>query len=386
MHICYFIENIHPNPHYNLKVGGISNQILQLLPSYEKINDLEITIVTKYSEYKPKTNRVNVYIISKFKNYFLNSIYFIIKSFFKIIKIHKKKPIDIINIDTFDNILITPFILKKIFKIPILMKIPIDFSSYLLDTSKLKSYEIRAKLINFIWINLFKRIILKKIDFVRAINELIYKQVVQLNYCKNDIIKIPNGISFKYFKLIKKKKHEGTHFGYVGRLVKFKNLRNMLDVFKIYFNDYHKDKLFIYGEGSEKEYIKDFININNLAKNILLMGYEKEKVKIYSNLDVIVDPALAQGISNTNLEAMSTKTLVIASNVSGNRDLIKHGYTGLLFNPFDKNALLKNLYFYKRNINNILNIIKKAYNEIPLNYDVDVITSRIYNFLKKKLI
>jgi len=318
MHICFFIENIHPNPRYNLKVGGISNQILQLLPSYEKINDLEITIVTKYSEYNPKTNRVNVHIISKFRNYFLNSIYFIIKSFFKIIKIHKKKPIDIINIHTFSNILIIPFMLRIFFKIPILMKIPIDLSSYLANASKLSWFEIRAKMINIIWFYLFKIVILKRVDFIRAINELIYKQLIKLNYHKNNILKIPNGIFFNYFKAIKKIEHEGTHFGYVGRLVKFKNLRSMLDVFKTFFTEYNKDKLFIYGEGPEKDYIQNFIKRNNLVNNIFLMGYEKEKKKIYSNLDIVIDSALAQGISNTNLEAMSTKTLVIASNVSGN--------------------------------------------------------------------
>jgi len=60
IHICIFLQNTHPNPELNLKVGGVSNQILQLISSYEKIEDVKISVVTKYSEYVPKTNKIEM--------------------------------------------------------------------------------------------------------------------------------------------------------------------------------------------------------------------------------------------------------------------------------------------------------------------------------------
>ncbi|MFX0139710.1 MAG: glycosyltransferase, partial [Candidatus Hodarchaeota archaeon] len=105
------------------------------------------------------------------------------------------------------------------------------------------------------------------------------------------------------------------------------------------------DKLFLYGEAPYEKFILRFIRKNNLTNKIILCGYEKDKRKIYSNIDVLIDPAFAQGISNSNLEAMCTNTLVIASNVYGNRDLIKHKISGLLFNPYIHKSLLKQLYF-----------------------------------------
>ena len=137
-------------------------------------------------------------------------------------------------------------------------------------------------------------------------------------------MKIPNGIDCKTFINIQKIKHEETIFGYVGRLTEFKNIRFLLKVFKTHLIKYPKDELFFYGLGSEVKYIEDFIKENKLDKNIIYHGFKKNKFKIYPNIDVLVDPALGQGISNTNLEAMITKTFLIASNVHGNKDLVKH--------------------------------------------------------------
>ena len=46
IHFCFFVEKTHQKKHLYLSVGGVANQLLQLLPSYEKIDDLNISIVT----------------------------------------------------------------------------------------------------------------------------------------------------------------------------------------------------------------------------------------------------------------------------------------------------------------------------------------------------
>ncbi|MEE9378619.1 MAG: glycosyltransferase, partial [Candidatus Lokiarchaeia archaeon] len=114
-------------------------------------------------------------------------------------------------------------------------------------------------------------------------------------------------------------------------------------------------------------------------------GFIKDKDKIYSNLDVLIDPALAQGISNTNLEAMSSNTLLIASKVEGNKDLIIDKVTGLLFSPIKKNNLLNTLIFYKENSKKISQIIDNAKKEISQNYEISVITKRILKFMNSRL-
>lgn len=385
IHICIFTENTHPNKQLKLIVGGIENQILNLLSSYEKINNINISIVTKYSKYVSHSGKVKIYEIHKFKNLMIDSLYFNIKSLIKIIKIHRKNPIDILNVHTFTIEILVPYFMRLLFKIPLLMKIPIDFESHLKELYLHEKKKARSTMINISWFNFFREFVLKKINYVRAVNNKILNDLIKKRYPEDRIILIPNGVDVKQLLRINKKSHKGTHFGYVGRLTKFKNLRFLLEVFKNYLLENFNDKLFIYGTGPEERFISDFVKENNLIKSIILCGFEKDKEKIYSNIDVIIDPAFSQGISNSVLESMSTNTFVIASNVEGNKDLIENMINGLLFNPLNKNELLNCLKFYKDNKELVQVILKKAYLNIKENYDINIVANKIYSFLRKKL-
>ena len=220
---------------------------------------------------------------------------------------------------------------------------------------------------------------------MRPINQKMYEDLLNLNFPQNRILKLSNGIDSKRFMRLAKNKHEETNFGFVGRLTKIKNLKFLLEVFIKYFSQYSKDKLLIFGEGPEEKPILDFNKFNRMDNNIFLNGFEKDKEKIYANLDVIINTSYGEGISNVILEAMATKTFVIASNVQGNNDLIKHGETGLLYNINNKKNLLDQLIYYKKNQNLIDQILKNAEKQVIQNYDIEVIADKLYSFLKTKL-
>jgi glycosyltransferase involved in cell wall biosynthesis len=57
------------------------------------------------------------------------------------------------------------------------------------------------------------------------------------------------------------------------------------------------------------------------------------------SLDCFVLPSLAEGISNTILEAMGSGLPVIATDVGGNADLVDAGRTGIIVPPADPQAL-----------------------------------------------
>ena len=262
---------------------------------------------------------------------------------------------------------------------------PIDFSSHLREVYLYKHQKLKSKLINFSWLRFFKKFILHRINFIRVLNKRIYCDLIELKYPKVKILEIPNGITSEKFIVINKIQNPDTHYGYVGRLTEFKNVKFLLGVFKEYLKKYSSDKLFIYGTGPDENYILNFIEENHLSNNIVLMGFEKDKTNIYSNLDVLIDPATAQGISNSNLEAMCSETLVIASDVVGNRDLINHGKTGVLFELNKGEDLLNNLLFYKEHPKIVQEILNKAKLEILNKYEIDVVTKQIFEFLKLKL-
>lgn len=57
-------------------------------------------------------------------------------------------------------------------------------------------------------------------------------------------------------------------------------------------------------------------------------------------------PSLAEGISNTILEAMATGLPVVATRIGGNPELVEHGVTGSLVSVGDRDDLAATLAAY----------------------------------------
>lgn len=392
IHICIILFATHSNESLNQKVGGIANQVLQLLPAYEKINGLKVSVFSKYSKYKPNTNRIKIYNIQKFSNIqkfalrTVNTLYFYLKFFIKVKKLAKEDPIHLIHQQNYGFYLMGPLVVAKILHIPILIKTPADIKSHMMHAYLSRQHGIITKMLIYGWFNLFKKIIIKKIDFIQALNDRIYDDLISLNFPKGNILKLPNGICLDNFQNIKKINKEFTTFGYIGRLEKHKNVDFLLHTFKEYLKIYPSDKLYIFGKGTEAKNLTTIISENDLNQNVVLYGFEKDKNKMYSNIDVLINPSYGEGISNVILEAMSTDTFVIASNVHGNNDIIVHKFSGLLFNPHIQKELLEQLFFYKENSKAIQNIISNAKNEILIKYEINAIAKSIFEFLKTKLL
>ncbi|REL25199.1 TIGR03088 family PEP-CTERM/XrtA system glycosyltransferase [Thalassotalea euphylliae] len=115
-------------------------------------------------------------------------------------------------------------------------------------------------------------------------------------------------------------------FGTVGRQVKVKNHQQLLDAFiKLKQSDTpnaHRAKLLIVGDGVLKERLTATAQQSGYDEDICFAGHRDDIPQTMAAMDVFVLPSLAEGISNTILEAMASGLPVIATNVGGNPDLI----------------------------------------------------------------
>ena len=129
-------------------------------------------------------------------------------------------------------------------------------------------------------------------------------------------------------------------FTIIGRIDKFKGHRIAIDAMKIINRNDLKVNLFIVGanddptilreEDLEKEYIRYF-------------DYYVEIEEIWTVTDLFLIPSISEGTPLVLVEYFALGKPVIASDISGNRELIEDKRNGFLFKTGDVNDLVKKI-------------------------------------------
>lgn len=131
--------------------------------------------------------------------------------------------------------------------------------------------------------------------------------------------------------------------GTVGRLQAVKDQRNLVRAVAYLISQRapgtDRLRLIIAGDGASRSGIEAEVRAAGLGHAVWLAGERADVPEVMRGLDVFALPSLAEGISNTILEAMASGLPVIATDVGGNPELVEHGATGSLVPPSDYVAL-----------------------------------------------
>jgi sugar transferase (PEP-CTERM/EpsH1 system associated) len=98
-------------------------------------------------------------------------------------------------------------------------------------------------------------------------------------------------------------------------------------------------RLVIVGDGPLRGELEELARREGMADRTWFTGARNDVDRLLAGLDAFALPSLAEGISNTLLEAMATGLPVIATQVGGNSELVSHEASGLLV-PADDDAAL----------------------------------------------
>jgi len=162
-----------------------------------------------------------------------------------------------------------------------------------------------------------------------------YKGVLKSNgVLQNKIISIPQGLpSFSEISKDKKNASDIVKFVFVGRISPFKGLHLLIDAFMKL--DKGKAELHIYGQSDGTDYENVLKEKTKYVDSILWKGIlpQSEVVKIMTEYDALCLCSTFSEMSPLVIqEAFAAQIPVIASNVYGNAEQIKHNVNGLLFN------------------------------------------------------
>lgn len=127
--------------------------------------------------------------------------------------------------------------------------------------------------------------------------------------------------------------------GMIANYRKVKNIPMLINAAKILQPTYPHIQFWIAGEGDERPALERMINELSLENVVFLTGQINNIKEFLSNVDIFTLTSVAEGSPNAVLEAMVEGIPVIATNVGGVPDLIKHDKTGYLINSNDHQQL-----------------------------------------------
>ncbi len=190
---------------------------------------------------------------------------------------------------------------------------------------------------------------------ILAISESLKNKIIFLNLEKEENIKVlghgsSNGIMLDNFRQefneipdeISRKIEGCFVLGFVGRIVKDKGIKEVIESFKIIKNKGYNVKLLVVGKVEKDNTIskEDFDFLNNDA-DVVLVGQVTNTVNYYNHMDVLVFPTYREGFGNVSIEAQAVKVPVITTNVTGAVDTVEDKLTGYIVAKGDYKGIAK---------------------------------------------
>ena len=125
----------------------------------------------------------------------------------------------------------------------------------------------------------------------------------------------------------------------VGRLDKQKGFDILIEVFSKVDTDY---KLYIIGEGKERDNLEKLIEKLNLEGKVFLVGRQKDIYKWYEKASIFVLSSKKEGFPNVLLEAMGCGCACVAFDCpTGPKEIIDNMKNGILVENQNKDKLKK---------------------------------------------
>ncbi len=131
--------------------------------------------------------------------------------------------------------------------------------------------------------------------------------------------------------------------GTVGRLAEVKNQRLLLEAYSLlrrcHPDTFTQTRLLIVGDGPLAGALRDLCRNMSMNGQVIFTGHRDDVPELLRTMDIFVLPSFSEGISYTILEAMATKTAVIATDTGGTPELITDRKNGMLV-PLAKPKIL----------------------------------------------
>lgn len=172
-----------------------------------------------------------------------------------------------------------------------------------------------------------------KSDLFLALSSVGVEELQEAGIASEKIVTIPNGVEVKGIPAkMDYRLNDPITLVFVGRLHTQKGLDILLPAFNhiITARPDLSWRLLLIGEGPLRSQLEAMARQLDSGVEVVFCGTTDDVPAYLMQSDLFVLPSRAEGMSNALLEAMAYGLPCVATKISGNEDLIRHGENGLL--------------------------------------------------------
>lgn len=184
-----------------------------------------------------------------------------------------------------------------------------------------------------------------------AVSEAVKEFMVSGRAVPRNIISVlPNGISLDKFRSVPdsetaairkelKIANECRIIGSVGRLDPVKGIDHLVQAVPEIVREFPYIKIVLVGEGSMHDELVDMTRRLKIENNVVFAGFRQNVAPFFAMFDVVVMPSISEGFPYTAIEALASRTPLVATRVGGLPEIIEHAKNGWLVPEKDSAAL-----------------------------------------------
>jgi len=234
--------------------------------------------------------------------------------------------------------------------IPVVYEIRAFWEDAAVDHGNCKEGDLRYKLTRAM-----ETYVVKKAHAITTICDGLKQDLIKRGIKEEKITLIPNAVNLKNFALITEKSsqileryHLKNSFviGFVGSFYHYEGIDILIKALAVIKKTGLDIKVLLVGGGSQQSKIVNLIETLNLQDRVILTGRvpHHEVKDYYSVMNVTALPRKSMRLTELvtplkPLEAMALGIPVLASDIGGHRELIKHNINGYLFEADNEQAL-----------------------------------------------
>ncbi|MEX2124503.1 MAG: glycosyltransferase [Woeseia sp.] len=125
----------------------------------------------------------------------------------------------------------------------------------------------------------------------------------------------------------------------LGQLIPRKGHRYLLDAMASLASRMPRARLIVFGQGALESELLDQAARLDLKGRVQFAGFRDDLDRYMGAFDLVVHPALREGLGVSMLKAAAAGVAIVAFDVAGSREAVVHGRTGILVTPKDTVAL-----------------------------------------------